>query len=76
MKRSLLLLSLLSLAAACSSQPPLPEGAAVIIKQSHFHTRYCGHYRFGNQWYFILEHRHGVDCDHEFINGEWILPEN
>jgi len=60
---------------ACKSQPQaLPEGAAVIIKQSHYHTRYCGHYRFGDQWYFIQQHRHGVDCGHELVNSEWILP--
>lgn len=71
-----LLLPLLALLAvpACKSQPPMPEGAAVIIKQSHYHTRYCGHYRFGQQWYFISQHRHGVDCDHELVAGEWILP--
>jgi hypothetical protein len=60
-------------ATACKSQPPVPEGAAVRIKQDHYHTRYCGHYRFGNQWYFIAQHRHGVDCDHQLVSGEWIL---
>lgn len=69
------LFSLLLLAAiACKSVPPIPEGAAVRIKQDHYHTRYCGHYRFGEQWYFIPQHRHGVDCGHELVNGEWILP--
>ena len=33
-----------------------------------------GHYRFGDTWYFIEKHRHGVDCDHEQVDGEWILP--
>jgi hypothetical protein len=47
------------------------------FKESHqYHTRYCGHYRFGTQWYYVPQHRHGVDCDHELVNGEWILEEN
>lgn len=74
MKPFLVCLALVA-ATACKSQPqPLPEGAAVIIKQNHYHTRYCGHYRFGEQWYFIQQHRHGVDCGHELVEGEWILP--
>ncbi len=76
MKRVLLALFVLPLAAACSGNPPTPEGAAVLIKENHYHTRYCGHYRFGSQWYFLPQHRHGVDCDHELVNGEWILPED
>lgn len=76
MKRALFALLALSLVSACSSNPPIPEGAAVIIKESHYHTRYCGHYRFGNQWYFIAQHRHGVDCGHELVNGDWILSDD
>lgn len=76
MKRALLALIVFPFAAACSGNPPVPEGAAVLIKESHYHTRYCGHYRFGSQWYFLPQHRHGVDCDHELVNGEWILPED
>ncbi|MEQ1892083.1 MAG: hypothetical protein ABL998_06035 [Planctomycetota bacterium] len=74
MKALLPFIVLLLSATACKSQPPVPEGAAVRIKQDHYHTRYCGHYRFGEQWYFIAQHRHGVDCDHELVAGEWILP--
>jgi hypothetical protein len=63
------------LAPACATPPaPIPEGSAVLIKESHHHTKYCGHYRFGDQWYFIYQHRHGVNCGHELVNGEWILP--
>jgi hypothetical protein len=76
MKRALLVSVFASLAFACSSTPPVPQGAAVLIKENHFHTRYCGHYRFGTQWYFLAQHRHGVDCGHEQVNGEWILPED
>ena len=76
MKRALLTLALFPFAAACSHNPPKPEGLAVIIKQGHYHTRYCGHYRYGNQWYFIEQHRHGVDCGHELVNGEWILADS
>lgn len=75
MKRVLIALFALSFASACGSRPVRPEGAAVLITQGHFHTRYCGHYRFGEQWYFIEKHRHGVDCDHEIVDGEWILPQ-
>lgn len=75
MKRVLLALFALPLALACHGTPPHPEGAAVLIKQDHWHTRYCGHYRFGTQWYFLPQHRHGVDCGHELVDGEWILPE-
>ena len=74
MKKALVVLAGLLSFSACSSSPARPEGAAVIIKQGHFHTRYCGHYRFGDTWYFIEKHRHGVDCDHEQVDGEWILP--
>jgi len=76
MKHALRTLLVLALATACHSAPPTPEGAAVRIKEGHFHTRYCGHYRFGDQWYFIAQHRHGVDCGHEKVDGEWILPQN
>lgn len=76
MKRASLLLAALALSTACSSNPPVPEGAAVLIKQSHYHTRYCGHYLFGTQWYFIPQHRHGVGCDHELVDGIWVLPED
>ncbi len=76
MKRALFALFALSLAAACGGNPPQPEGAAVLIKDNHFHTRYCGHYRFGQQWFFIAQHRHGVDCSHELVDGVWILPED
>ena len=75
MKRSFLALVGLVLVTACSSTPPVPEGAAVIIKQGHYHTRYCGHYRFGTQWYFVAQHRHGVDCGHELVQNEWVLVE-
>jgi hypothetical protein len=75
MKRAILASLLLSSLWACHGAPPKPEGAAVIIKDSHIHTRYCGHYRFGDQWYFISQHRHGVDCGHELVDGEWILPQ-
>jgi hypothetical protein len=76
MKRSFLAVLGLALAACGSTPPPIPQGAAVIIKESHYHTRYCGHYRFGTQWYYVPQHRHGVDCDHELVNGEWILAED
>ena len=74
MKRLTFLVALLASAACKGGPPPVPEGAAVLIKQNHFHTRYCGHYKFGEQWYFIAQHRHGVDCDHELVDGVWILP--
>lgn len=76
MKRALFASLALSFVWACHGGPPKPEGAAVVIKDSHYHTRYCGHYRFGTQWYFIQMHRHGVDCGHELENGDWILPED
>ena len=74
MKRVLLVLLAVVPAAACKSQPPLPTGAAVRILEGHYHSRYCGHYRFGDQWYYLAQHRHGVDCGHEFVDGVWILP--
>jgi len=74
MKRALLVSLALTSVWACHGTPPKPEGAAVIIKDGHYHTRYCGHYRFGDQWYFIAQHRHGVDCGHEQENGDWVLP--
>ena len=76
MKRSLLAALVLCLAFACGSEIVRPEGAAVIIKKTHFHTRYCGHYRFGDQWYFLAQHRHGLDCDHELVDGEWTLVQD
>ncbi len=76
MKRALFASLALSLAWACHGSPPKPEGAAVLIKDSHYHTRYCGHYRFADQWYFIVQHRHGVDCGHVLEHGDWILPED
>jgi hypothetical protein len=75
MKR-LLIASFAVLGFACHSTPPHPEGAAVLIKQGHFHTRYCGHYLFGNQWYFLAQHRHGVDCGHELVDGYWTLVDD
>jgi hypothetical protein len=76
MKRVLLLLVCLPFAGACRSHVPAkPEGVAVVIKDTHLHSRYCGHYRCGQHWYFLPQHRHGVDCGHELVDGEWILPE-
>jgi len=76
MKRVLLLLVCLSFAGACRSHHVVkPEGAPVLIKDTHVHSRYCGHYRFGTHWYFIPQHRHGVNCGHELVDGEWILEE-
>jgi hypothetical protein len=60
MKRALLAPFALAVAVACGGNPPRPEGAAVVIKESHFHT--------------ISQHRHGVDCGHELIDGVWTLP--
>jgi hypothetical protein len=76
MKRALVSSLVLAFTAACHGGPPKPEGAAVLIKENHFHTRYCGHYRLGTQWYFLAQHRHGVDCGHELHDGEWILPDD
>jgi len=76
MKSALSLLLAFSFLTSCSSDQIRPEGAAVIIKDTHFHTRFCGHYKFHDQWYFIEQHRHGVDCGHEKVNGEWILPDD
>jgi len=76
-RRSLLLLlatwTLLGLGACSSPHYVRPQGAAVIILDDHHHSRYCGHYLFGHQWYFIERHVHGVDCDHELIDGRWTL---
>jgi len=74
--RTLVALLALGLAAsACKSHPPIPEGAAVLIKPGHYHTKYCGHYVFGTQWYFIAQHKHGVDCGHELVGDNWTLVE-
>jgi hypothetical protein len=77
MKRILCALSLLALVTGCATPEIVhPEGAAVMIKDSHFHTRYCGHYLFGEQWYFIEQHRHGVNCGHELVDGYWTLVQH
>lgn len=75
MMRLLLASIALILVSACKSEPVHPEGAAVLIKDSHVHTRYCGHYRFGEQWYFLPQHRHGVDCGHVLRDGDWVLEQ-
>ena len=78
MKSTLLALLGLCLAAACASphhDKVIPEGAAVIIHSDHIHTRYCGHYKFHDQWYYIPMHKHGVNCGHELVDGEWCLLE-
>jgi len=71
------LLACLLLGACVSPHDPnavqQPQGAAVIIKDTHLHTRYCGHYIYKGQWYFLAQHRHGVDCDHELVDGVWTL---
>jgi hypothetical protein len=75
MKQACTLLVCLALAGACRSQHVQPTGAAVIIQPTHMHSRYCGHYRYGDQWYYLPSHRHGVDCDHELVDGEWVLED-
>ena len=72
MKR-LLLLGILASCLGCRAPQPIPYGAEVIIKRSHIHSRYCGHYRFGQRWYYVRQHRHGVGCGHELVEGVWIL---
>lgn len=75
MKRLLSLLCLF--AVACKSSPEIkvthPEGHAVRILPEHQHSRFCGHYVFHGQWYFLPTHRHGVDCGHEQVDGLWTL---
>lgn len=75
MKRILSLLCLT--AVACHSTPEVkvvnPEGLPVMILPEHHHTRFCGHYVFHDQWYFMPQHRHGVHCGHEQIDGLWTL---
>ena len=69
----LLLVALCGLSACETPQPVKPEGAAVRIKDTHYHTKFCGHYVFGTQWYYVPMHKHGVDCGHEQIDGNWTL---
>jgi hypothetical protein len=71
-----LLVALAVALCGCKSAPVHPEGAAVLIKPGHYHTKYCGHYVFGQQWYFIAQHRHGVDCSHELVDGNWTLVQD
>ena len=77
MKRVVLPLLFLAagLSSACKSNPDLviPAGEHVIIKATHKHSIYCGHYRHGARWYYLPMHVHGVDCDHELTAGEWVL---
>jgi hypothetical protein len=59
----------------CHSPEVHPEGAEVIITETHLHTRYCGHYFYEGHWYYLPLHRHGVGCDHELVDGIWTLQD-
>ena len=71
-----LLLALALAVCGCNSTPVMPEGAAVRIKSGHYHTKFCGHYLFGTQWYYIPQHKHGVDCGHELVDDTWTLVQD
>jgi hypothetical protein len=71
-----LLVALALALCGCKTAPVLPEGAAVRIKDGHYHTKFCGHYLFGTQWYYVAQHRHGVDCGHEHVDGTWTLVQD
>jgi hypothetical protein len=77
MKRLLPLFGLLFLACNSTSEIKVvhPDGVAVRILPTHTHSRYCGHYRFQDTWYFKSQHRHGTDCGHVLIGGVWTLEE-
>ena len=48
-------------------------GVEVAIPSSHYHDHYCGHYHYGDRWYYRSHHRHGPGCGHVFIGGRWTL---
>ena len=74
MKSILSILVSVSLFSACWSSPPKPDGFLVeSIKETHSHTRYCGHYRLGDTWYYAPNHRHTGVCRHALEAGVWIL---
>ncbi len=50
-------------------------GKEVVIATGHVHTASCGHFRYGDRWFYAPHHRHGVDCGHTTNRGMWILEE-
>ena len=50
-------------------------GTEVIIKHEHAHTKYCGHYRVGRRWFYLPQHRHGVNCGHIYQEDVWAVEE-
>ena len=75
MKKILTLSLVLCALLGCRSPRPQvrPTGTEVLINRGHMHSKYCGHYRFGRRWFYLPQHRHGVHCGHEIIEGSWSL---
>ena len=45
----------------------------VEIEQGHRHSYDCGHYKYGEQWYYLEGHIHGENCGHVEFNSIWVL---
>jgi len=74
MKSIIGLLACVSLFASCNSAPPEPDGFEVeVFTKDHVHSRYCGHYRLNDVWYYAPSHRHSSSCRHTLENGVWVL---
>ncbi len=71
--------SLLALAftSCLSSPPPVPDGIEVRINPDHQHSRYCGHYAFGESWYYVRQHKHATNCGHVFDakRRAWVIKD-
>jgi len=45
---------------------PPPQGEIVVVERVHVHDATCGHYYYGNTWYYMQGHRHGPGCGHHW----------
>lgn len=51
-------------------------GVEVAVPVVHVHDAYCGHYYYGDRWYYHERHSHGPGCGHVYIGGRWTIRVN
>jgi hypothetical protein len=44
----------------------------VVVERVHVDDAYCGHYYYGNTWYYMHGHRHGPGGGYHWDGRVWV----